>query len=81
VLSGAKVRTIVLPATCIARVECRAPWTHVHLCDEATGDMLLNASFFQGRLMYGTGLLPQRAGLQGATYDAPTGTLDELLPE
>ncbi len=81
VLSGALVRPVSLAPSCTARVECRAPWTHIHLCCETTGDLLLNASFFQGRLMYATGLLPQRAGLQGATYDAPTGTLDELPTE
>ena len=75
-VTGPQRQPVALPATLRAVVECRAGWTHLEIADET--QVLLRASFEGGRLVYCTGDLPARAGLQAATYEAPTGTLDVM---
>lgn len=75
-VTGSTRSVVALPATLQATVESRAGWTHLELSDDT--QVLVRASFEGGRLVYCTGHLPATAGLQAATYEAPTGTLDVL---
>lgn len=77
VLAADRVRDVPLPEGCTVRLTpgSHPAWAHVHIA-LPDGAPLLRATFQNGRLVYATGELLQRAGLAGGTYDQPTGMLE-----
>lgn len=74
IIAGARATHIALPGGLCTMTHDRGHWAHVTL--QAGAEVILRASFEQGRLVYCTSGIPARAGLGGAAYDTPTGTLD-----
>lgn len=73
-IAGSRQKAVVIPGPLLSDIRVDARWIHLRITGSA--GQIVDAVFESGRLTYCNSTIPELAGLGGATYDPPSGTID-----